>query len=303
MNRHRLSPLPLLAAAATAFTVTAHAQGLPPGTVVTRGALTGFAQFDTDLDSGGNFRWEAAVASGEVLRQFTPEIAAGLSLRYEYENWHFSDPKAFAGKAPWRNVNLPQVGASFVYSPNAEWSVLVAPSVEWSYEQGASTSDATNYGAVLIASRRFSPSLTLGLGAAVFRQLDDTKTFPFVAIDWKIDDRWTLTNPFSAGPMGGAGLELTYDPGNGWEAGFGGSYRSYQFRLDRNGPVPGGIGEQRFIPLFVRLSRDFGASSVDLYAAALVNGSLTVKNANGIELASEDYATAPALGLSFRHRF
>jgi hypothetical protein len=53
----------------------------------------------------------------------------------------------------------------------------------------------------------------------------------------------------------------------------------------------------------VRLSRDFGASSLDLYAAALVNGRLTVKNANGIELARKDYGTAPALGLRYRHRF
>jgi hypothetical protein len=299
MTPTRLLLLPLLAAAS----ITAAAQGLPPGTVVTRGAITGFGQFDTDLDSGGSFSWEAIAVSGEVLRQFTPQLAAGLSLRYEYENWSFSDPKKFAGRAPWDNVNLPQVGASFVYTPAPDWTVLFAPAVEWSYEQGASTSDAINYGAVLVASRRFSPTLTLGAGAAVFRQLDETKTFPFIAIDWKINDQWTLTNPLPAGPMGGAGLELTYEPGNGWEAGFGGAYRSYQFRLDRNGPVPDGIGEQRFIPLFVRLSRDFGATSVDLYAAALVNGRLTVKNANGIELASEDYGTAPALGLSLRHRF
>lgn len=299
MNSKRLPLLPLLVAAS----FTAAAQGLPPGTVVSRGAISGFGQFDTDLDSGGSFSWEAVSVSGEVLRQFTPQLGAGLSLRYEYENWRFSDPRKFGGTAPWGSVNLPQVGASLVYSPAPEWTVLFAPSVEWSYEQGASTSDAINYGAVLVASRRFSPTLTLGAGAAIFRQLDDTKTFPFIAIDWKINDQWTLTNPFSAGPMGGAGLELTYEPGNGWEAGFGGAYRSYQFRLDRDGPVPNGIGEQRFIPLFVRLSRDFGASSLDLYAAALVNGRLTVKNANGIELAREDYGTAPALGLSFRHRF
>ena len=300
MNPARLLLLPVLAAASI---TAAAAQSLPPGTVVTRGAVTGFGQFDTDLDSGGSFSWEAIAISGEVLRQFTPQLAAGLSLRYEYENWRFSDPKKFGGRAPWDNVHLPQLGASFVYTPTPEWTVLFAPAVEWSYEQGASTSDAINYGAVLVASHRFSPTLTLGAGAAVFRQLDETKTFPFIAIDWKINDQWTLTNPLPAGPMGGAGLELTYEPGNGWEAGFGGAYRSYQFRLDRDGPVPDGIGEQRFIPLFVRLSRDFGASSVDLYAAALVNGRLTVKNANGIELAREDYGTAPALGLSFRHRF
>lgn len=298
MNYVRFSLIPLLVVA-----VTASAQGLPPGTTISRASLFGLAQFDTDLDRGGSFSWAGVAAKGELLHQFTPQLAAGISLRYEYEDWRFSDPSAFGGTAPWGSVNLPQVGASFVYAPAPDWSVVFAPSVEWSYESGASTSDAVNYGAVLIASRRFSPTLTLGVGAAVFRQLDDTKTFPFVAVDWKIDDRWTLSNPFAAGPMGGAGLELKYEVGNGWQTGFGGAYRSYQFRLDRDGPVPGGIGEQRFIPLFVRLSRDFGATSVDLYAAALVNGRLTVKNDNGIELAREDYETAPALGLTIRHRF
>lgn len=306
MKPRRLFPLPLLVVAAAvtlAAGATATAQSLPPGATVTRAAVTGFAQFDTDLDQGGSFRWAGAAASGEVLRQFTPQLAAGITLRYEYEDWRFSDPAAFGGQAPWGNVHLPQVGASFVFAPAPDWTVVFAPSVEWSYEHGASTRDAINYGAVLIASRRFSPSLTLGAGAAVFRQLDETKVFPFVAINWKINDQWTLSNPLTAGPMGGAGLELTYEVGNGWRSGFGGAYRSFQIRLDRDGPFPGGIGEQRFIPLYARLSRDFGGSSLDLYAAALVNGRLTVKNANGIELARADYETAPALGLTFRHRF
>ncbi len=280
------------------------AQGLPPGTVVGSAALSGIAEFDTDLDRGGSFRWAGGIASASLLRQMTPQLAAGFTLQYDYQSWSFDRPAAFGGIAPWGDVLQPRVGLTFVYAPAADWRVVVSPSVAWAYESGASTGDALEYGAVVVASRVFSPTLTLGIGAAIYRQIDETKTFPFLAIDWKIDDRWRLSNPFPAGPVGGAGLELSYAIAEGWEAGFGGAYRSYQFRLDRSGPVPDGIGENRAIPLFLRLSRNIGKDAqVDLHVAALVNGRLKVKNQDGQDLASDDYATAPALGLTVRYRF
>ena len=299
MRRHTLIAFTLAAVPCLAL-----AQGLPPGTTIGSAALTGIAELDTDLDRGGSIRWAGAMASGSLLRQVTPQFAAGVSVQYEYQSWTFDQPAAFGGVAPWGDIMQPRVGLTFSYAPSADWRVVVSPSVAWAYESGASTGDALEYGAVLVASRVFSPRLTLGLGAAIYRQIDETKVFPFLAIDWKIDDRWRLTNPFPAGPVGGAGLELTYALAEQWEAGFGGTYRSYQFRLDRDGPVPGGIGENRAIPLFVRLSRNIGkAAQVDLYVAALVNGQLKVKNQDGQDLASDDYATAPALGLTVRYRF
>ena len=299
MRRHTLIAFTLAAVPCLAL-----AQGLPPGTTVGSAALTGIAELDTDLDRGGSIRWAGAMASGSLLRQVTPQFAAGVSVQYEYQSWTFDQPAAFGGVAPWGDIMQPRVGLTFSYAPSADWRVVVSPSVAWAYESGASTGDALEYGAVLVASRVFSPRLTLGLGAAIYRQIDETKVFPFLAIDWKIDDRWRLTNPFPAGPVGGAGLELTYALAEQWEAGFGGTYRSYQFRLDRDGPVPGGIGENRSLPLFVRLSRNIGkAAQVDLYVAALVNGQLKVKNQDGQDLASDDYATAPVLGLTVRYRF
>ena len=181
---------------------------------------------------------------------------------------------------------------------------MVSPSVAWAYESGASTSDALEYGGVVAVTKDFSPTLTIGLGAAVFRQIYETQTFPFLAIDWQIDKNWKLSNPFAAGPTGPAGLELSYTFDDNWEAGFGGSYRSYAFRLSRDGPVPDGIGEQRFIPLFVRLSRNLGKQAqVDVYATGLANGRLNVKNRNAEDIVAEDYSFAPALALTLRYRF
>jgi hypothetical protein len=298
---HRRIPL---AFAVASLSITAAAQDLPPGTTVSSTSLTGITQFETDLDAGGSFRWAGGIAAASLLRQFTPQFAAGLSLQYDYQQWSFGNPAKFGGTAPWRDINMPQIGATFIYAPTEDWTIIVSPSVEWAYANGASASDALSYGAVVIATKDFSPTLTLGLGAAVFRQIYETRAFPFIAVEWQIDDHWKLSNPFPAGPTGGAGLELTYAFGNGWEAGFGGTYRSFAFRLDQSGPVPDGIGKQTYIPVFFRLSRTMGKQAqIDLYAAALANGSLNVKNQAGNDLADDDYRTAPALGLTFRYRF
>jgi hypothetical protein len=293
---------------ASLFVLAAHsmaaAQGLPSSTTVSSAALYARAQLSTDFDQGGSFSWGGLLASGSVLHQFTPQFAAGVSLRYEYQDWHFSNPVAFGGTAPWNNLNFPQVGAAFVYTPAEDWRLALIPTVEWAYENGASTGDALNYGAVVTAARVLSPGLTLGLGAAVYHQIYTTKVFPFPVVDWKIDGHWKLTNPFQAGPAGGAGLELTYAFNDRWEMGAGGSYRSLVYRLAADGPVGNGIGENKFIPLFLRVSYQLEPrTQLDFYAAALTGGKLTVKNASGNDVTNDAYQTAPALGVTLQTRF
>ena len=86
--------------------------------------------------------------------------------------------------------------------------------------------------------------------------------------------------------------------------GLGGSYRSYLFRLSRDGPVGNGIGENNFVPAFLRLSYHGGKDfQLDIYAAALTGGKLTVKNASGNDISNDPYKTAPALGMTLQTRF
>jgi hypothetical protein len=108
--------------------------------------------------------------------------------------------------------------------------------------------------------------------------------------------------PVPGGSCGrcGSGTDLRF--GNGWDTGLGGSYRSYVFRLADAGPA--GIGENNFVARFLRLSRQLGkGTQIDLYAAALTNGKLTVKNASGNDLTNDAYKTAPAIGLTFQTHF
>jgi hypothetical protein len=120
-----------------------------------------------------------------------------------------------------------------------------------------------------------------------------------VLVNWQIDERWRLSNPLQAGPAGGPGIELSYALGDGWSLAGGASYRELRFRLRNDGPTPDGIGVTKGVPIFARLSRKMGTNgSLDVYAGAVVGGSLRVLDGNGSTVSSSDFKPAPLLAVS-----
>ena len=174
--------------------------GANPGDISASTSITGVNTFKTDLDSGGDFHWATGIVSGTITRQLTPQFAAGISLRYDYEDWKFGSPVVFGGQAPWKNLNAPNIAVNLSYAVAPDLTIGVTPTVGWSYESGASTGDAVIYGAIVSATKVFSPTVVLGIGAGIVRQIDETKVFPFLIVHWQIDDKWLLSNPFRAGP-------------------------------------------------------------------------------------------------------
>jgi hypothetical protein len=275
-----------------------------PGEVSSSFNLTGLSQLSTKIDDGGRFRWNSVDLGGSVTRQFTPELSLGVNARYIAEYWSFDTPTAFGAVAPWTDVLRPSVGLSLGYSLAPDLSMFVAPQVEWAYESGASASEGLNYGAVVGVTKVFSRSLFVGLGLGAFRQIDRMQYFPFVIVNWQIDDAWRLSNPLQAGPAGGAGLELAYTWGDDWELAGGAAYRDYRFRLRSDAPIPNGLGQNSGAPVFARLTRKFGpVAQVDLYMGAVVGGQLKVRNEAGSTVQSSNYSPAPFFALSGSIRF
>jgi hypothetical protein len=280
------------------------AQAAKSNAVSSSAAITGLATFDTDLDSnGGSFDWSGVIASGSLTRKINAEWSVGFNLGYQYEHWSFSSPSAFGGEAPWGTINRPSVGFNVSYKVQQDVALFVSPQFEWAYETGASD-NGQNFGAVLGATRVFSRDLVLGVGVGVFHQIDETKAFPFVIVNWQINDKWRLANPFQAGPAGGAGLELVYAIDDQWDLAGGGTYRDYRFRLKDSGANADGIGQNQGIPLFARLTRKLGPKGrLDLYAGATVAGTLKLRDSNGDTLVSSDYNTAPFVALTLAGEF
>jgi hypothetical protein len=156
---------------------------------------------------------------------------------------------------------------------------------------------------VLSAAYAVRPDLMLGVGTGIFERLDQSEVFPYVVVDWKINEQLRLTNPFRAGPVGPAGLELVYTP-DGAGDGCGRAYRSYRFRLDDSSVVADGIGEVDFWAPFVRVGWRLGEHyRFDINGGATVGGSIAIEDENGNQLGETDYDTAPFAGVTLSGRF
>jgi hypothetical protein len=107
-------------------------------------------------------------------------------------------------------------------------------------------------------------------------------------------DRIARRNAVGDRANSGAGLELAYAWSASWEAAAGAAFREYRFRLRGDGPAPNGLGQNRVVPLFARLTRKFGpGTQVELFAGGGGAGELRVFDAAGASLQSSDHGAAP----------
>lgn len=269
-------------------------------------SVTGINQFNTSLNTGGNFGWSSAGATLNLLKPISAATSIGVSVRYGSQFWNWSNMNSYGygGKSPWTTISTPALGLSYSHKLDSDWRLNFIPTIESSAETGANLNNSLTYGAIFNGSKQLSPTLNLGLGTGVFRQIDTNRVFPFIVIDWKISDRWNLNNPFPGGPAGGAGLELTYKVTSDFKVSGGAAYNSYRFRLNDSGPYAGGVGQNKFIPVFAKFSYAIDrTTALDLYTLANMGGSVTAINTNGNTALSTNYRTAPAVALNLVKRF
>jgi hypothetical protein len=267
-------------------------------------SYTPLYQAKADLDSGGSFAVDRHFLRFNVNHLLNRQWVVGLGLGFDYERWDFSEVKALTGIDLWDEIYRPGVSVPVFYMPNRSWRFGIIPTVEWAGATGAETGESLSYGAAAMAAYVIGSGVTVGLGAGVFERLGETVGYLFPVVDWQINDRWQLTNPFEAGPVGPAGLELVYTPNDRWEMGAGGAWRSYRFRLDDSSTVADGIGQVDFWAPFARVGRRLGKHfRLDLNGGATLDGKIIIEDQNARHLGETDYDTAPFVGLTLQGKF
>ena len=261
--------------------------------------------FESDIDRGGRYGVQRYGFNIDTSTPLTDTLRAGISLGYDFEKYDFSGTTAFAGPEPWSDIHRFSVGLPVNWRASDSLSFFVSPQVEWYGESGVDDwDDALGYGAVFAASYRVNPGFSVGVGAGVFYRGEETRGFPYIAVDWRITEELRLTNPFRTSPSGPAGLELAWRLTDTWEIAAGGAYRSFRFRLDNSGVAPNGFGELEQTVGYARLTWRMGRDlKLDLYGGAAFNGEMKIADRNGNELGSDDFETAPILGLSLTATF
>ena len=274
----------------------------PP--LITSFSYTPVYQFKTDFNSGGSFQVNRHLFNLDFFKPFSRKNQVGFGLQYDFEKWTFNNAGGFYGASAWKEVHRPSMTVSILHSPAQNWTFMFAPSLGFSGTTFESSKESLVYGAILSISREFSPELRLGLGVGFFERIEKKSIFPFLMVNWKISDQFTLKNPFRAGPVGPAGLELVYTPNDQWAIGIGSAYRSYRFRLSDDNILPNGVGEVQFIAGFTRLSYYVNKNfKLNLTGGGLFNGKLEIEDSNGSNLGKTGYDTAPFIALTVEATF
>lgn len=258
----------------------------------------------SDIDDGGRFKVSGAIVRGGAFYAMGAGSRVGVTLNYDQYDYSFDNAGAFGTQAPWGTVRRYGISVPVSWAVSDGWSMSVAPSVDWFGEKGASSSDSRVWGAMLSGVKQFEGGNRLGVGVGVYRQIEKTSAFPFVVVDWRLNERWRLVNPLPSGPTGPVGLELDYRLDDGWTLGGGFSYRSVRFRLADRPLARGGVGEETGVPLFLRVTRQFSPQmALHVYGGAVVGGKLRLENASGDLVEKQSFKAAPLLGVSLVGRF
>lgn len=265
-------------------------------------------KFNTSIDDGGDISSQFFNARATLPLLIEEGRFIGISGAYYLNAYDFSggDPGSFAALDPWDNVHSIRLGMPIRWDLGNDWVFFGAPSVRYVGESSANFSDAITWGVITGFSYRFSDTLTLGPGIGYVAQIeDDASIFPVIFVDWKLGGNFSLSTGPTVGASLGPGLAINWAFADRWELSVGARYEKLRFRLDEDSAAsPGGVGEDRSIPVFAALS--YQAS--DNLRLALIGGvgfgnKLELSDGDGKWVRDSNYDPSPFLGVNAAFSF
>lgn len=276
-----------------------------PGAWQWRAQAGALLQSDSDLDTGGDMAVDRFFVEASGASMLSGDTRLGFSLGYGVDDYDFSGTTGFGGLDPWGMARELRVGATFQHTVNSSWTVYGIPSLRFNTESGASLDDGLTGGLLAGASYRVNDQLSIGPGVGVFSELeDDTSFIPILLIDWQISENLSLETGRGFAASRGPGLQLRWTYSPKLTMALGGRYEKTRFRLDDKGIAPGGVGEDRAVPVFVSADYKLTANSaLSVFGGVEVNGSVRLEDSSGRQLSKSDLADAPFFGAALRTRF
>jgi hypothetical protein len=264
-------------------------------------------QFDTDLDEGGGYNSDRYNVQVSQSYAWTRRDTATLALSYSLDSYDFSNGQSdgIAYGSPWENIHTLSVSSPLRKGIGEKWTAFVIPSLRSTGESDADFSKTITGGAFTGFSYRFSDRLTIGPGIGAFTQLEESATiFPVLIVNWKITEKLSLETGRGLAATLGPGLTLNYKATPKLRLGVGGRYEKLRFRLDKDGEVAGGIGEDSSFPLFVNGTYSINRkTSISLVGGIETGGELKIENSKGHTVIEESSDPGIFTGITFSARF
>jgi hypothetical protein len=223
-----------------------------------------------------------------------------LGIDEEFSRYELSNATGFiAGNPdPFGEFNRLFLTGRYAQQQTEQWSWFAGGLVGLAAENGAELSRSVEGGGYAGVRYAISRRLQIGGGVGVFTRLeDDPLLIPILSLEWRLADGWTLSS--GARP----GLTLSYEPVESVTISLSGAYQYRDFRLDRDGPQPGGV--LRDTGWDVLLEAAYTPTRQIEVSAGLgwtFGRTFKLLDSGGREMADIDADAAPfvALGLSYR---
>ena len=249
---------------------------------------------DADLDHGGDFDELRFSIAGVGLIRFNDQWTMAPILAYRFSHYDWSS------SGPWEDIHTLRTTPLIQYALDDHWTVFTGPSIGFSAESGADISDSFIFGAIVGVRYKISPTLTVGGALGIFSQIeDDVTVVPIPIVHWEITERWSLNAGFTeVAAEGGIGAEVGYKINDRWSAGAGVQFEKRRFRLSDDGPVPNGVGEDRSVPIYAKVTwQACTNAAVELIGGVQAAGNVRLENQNGHKIGDDDYDPSGLIGL------
>jgi hypothetical protein len=260
-------------------------------------------QFDASADSGGKVGVNMFGLELRIDSAVTDEDDVQFRFQYQQDDWDFSGTTGVGVTDPWETINTIDFATTWFHKYDEKSKVFTGGILKLSYEESASQD--VLIGGTVGFIHSYSSDLTLGIGLGILQQeLDDAWWFPVFVLDWKLSEELKLTSDISTRFGSRTGVELVWTPRKDWTLGAGVSYSYSRFKLDDSGFAPNGAGETTSMPLTFRATYHASPSfDLTFFGGVVYAGSLEVVNSAEVEVLSEDYDPAGAVGVFGRIRF
>ena len=263
-------------------------------------------QSDTDLsNNNASFGVKRYFIEPSLAYAWDRRNSVGFAVGFGDSKYDFSSGAQVGNQQPWGRIHDYRISVPIRFSPSERTDAIIIPSIRTNAESGASLSDGRTEGVLAGIGWRLSDTLFIGPGIGWFSELGGgSNAFPFIVIDWAITDRLSLTTGRGLAASQGPGLTLDYSLSEKWRLGITGRYEEIQFALDTDQASPVRYGEDKSLPLVLRVSyTPWPMTTVTAFLGGEFQGELSILDNNGNDLAKSEYDTAGLFGLAFSSRF
>ncbi len=275
---------------------------------------TAVHNFDADIDGADSVRSSAARLRVGVRRPVSKRLSLGLSASAGLRHYDFRGDSGLTagGAAPWDTAQTWGLGANALYRADEQLLLFAGLNGSSRGEPGAEFDQTLTGGISLGFAWTFSKELTLGLGMIAQTRLeDDLFVLPFPTVRWTLpgdpQGRWRVQmGAVEGGPPAVAGAALFYTPSPAFSAfgGIGAAGIGGDFRLDDDGPAPGGVAREQSFPLILGVDwRPATTVQVSAFAGVSLVGEIELLDSEGRTLGKRDVDPAPTAGLAVTWRF